>query len=107
VTLSVWVALGVAIVATLGAGAFAAVRGLEAWRTFRRFRRKAIATVEAMNRHLDELEQRLADAGQSAARLERARGELQESLDSAAVLMNAVGEVRAAVGRITAFVPSK
>jgi hypothetical protein len=107
VTVYVWVALGVSVVATLAAGGFAAVRGLEAWRTFRRFRRKAIATMEAMNRHLDELEQRLAEAGQSGARLERARGELQESLESAAVLMDAVRDVRAAVGRITAFVPSK
>jgi phage-related minor tail protein len=107
VTLYVWVALGVSVVATLAAGAFAAVRGLQAWRTFRRFRRKAIATVEAMNRHLDELEQRLAEAGQSAVRLQRARDELQESLDSAAALMHAVGEVRAAARLVTAYVPSK
>ena len=47
------------------------------------------------------IERRLSTAGETAARLDRARGELQESLATAAVLSAAFGEARAVVGRVT------
>jgi hypothetical protein len=107
VLLSVWIALGVSTVVVVASLVFALTRGLAAWRTFRRFRRRVFDGLGEVTRRIAGIEKRMATAGQSAARLERAQEELQESLATARVLSVAFGEVRATLSRITGIVPSK
>jgi hypothetical protein len=70
-------------------------------------RRRVFDGLGDIARRAAGIEQRLSAAGETAARLDRARGELQESLATAAVLTDALGEARAVVGRVTGLVPSK
>jgi hypothetical protein len=107
IPLYVWISLLV-LVAAAGAGiAFAVVRGLAAWRALRSLRR-------AIGRQLAELEQRVAgiedrveQAGGTAARLGEAQARLQESLAAAAILADAFGEARALTAALRGGLPSK
>jgi hypothetical protein len=97
-----WSALGVFVVAA-GAGlAFAALRGLATWRTLRSFRRALGESLADLTRRAAGAEARLAHAGESAARLGRARRRLEESLATAALLVTAAGDARGAL-RVLAF----
>jgi hypothetical protein len=107
VLLPVWIALGVSGAFVVAALAFAAVRGLDAWRTFRRFRRRAVDGLGEVTRRIARVERRLETAGETALRLQRAQAELHDSLAAARVLSSAVAEVRATVSRVTSLVPSK
>ena len=103
----VWAALAVSGLAVIGSAAFAVARGLRAWRTFRRFRRRVFEGLEDVARRVTGIERRLGAANASAARLQRAQAELQESVATARVLAAAVADVRATVSRITGLVPGK
>ena len=103
----VWLALSVSAVVVVGTTVFALGRGLTAWRAFRRLRRHAFDGLGDVSRRVTGVERRLATAGKSAARLDRARAELQDSLATAAVLASAFGEARAVVSRVTGFMPRK
>jgi hypothetical protein len=103
----VWVALAVSGVVVVGTALFALVRGLAAWRGFRRLRRRIVDGLGDVSRRVAGIERRLSTAGETAARLDRARTELQESLATAAVLCAAFGEARTAVGRVTGLMPRK
>jgi hypothetical protein len=107
VTLYVWIALGISIACMVGSVGFAAARGLRAWRTFRRFRRRSTESLADVMRRVARIEERMTSAGASAARLQRAQADLQESLATARVLSAALAEVRATVNRVTGLVPSK
>jgi hypothetical protein len=103
----VWLALAVFGVVVVATTLFALSRGLGAWRAFRRLRRRVFDGLGDVSRRVAGIERRLASAGETAARLDHARGELQESLAAAAVLNAAFGEARAVVGRVTGLVPRK
>ena len=103
----VWVALGVSLAVVLAALVFAVTRGLGAWRTYKRFRRRVVDGQADLLRRAAAIERRMGAANESTLRLQRAQAELQESLATARVLSGAVGEVRATVGRLTGLVPSK
>ena len=105
--LYVWIALGVSGAFVLASLAFATVRGLAAWRTFRRFRRRAFDGLAEVTRRIARVESRLETAGETALRLQRAQAELHDSLATARLLSAAVAEVRATVSRVTGLVPSK
>jgi hypothetical protein len=105
--LYVWIALGASTAFVVGSLVFAAVRGLAAWRTFRRFRRRAVDGLAEVTRRIARVERRLETAGETAVRLQRAQAELHDSLATARVLSAAAAEVRATVGRFTGLVPSK
>jgi hypothetical protein len=107
VLLPVWLALGTSIVFVLGSLAFAIVRGLAAWRTFRRFRRRVVDGQSDLLRRVDGIERRMAAGAESALRLQRAQAELHDSLATARVLSAATAEVRRTVSRFTGIVPSK
>jgi len=100
-----WVGLIVFLVAIVGGIALAGVRGLGAWRTFRSFERSLDRAVADTTRLVDGIEPRVARATETAARLEEARTRLRESIATAAVLFAALGEARALVRRVSAFVP--
>ncbi len=100
-----WVGLAVFLVATLAGLALAGVRGLATWRAFRSFERSLDKALVETTRLVDGIEPRVARATETAARLEEARARLQESIATAAVLLSALGEARALVRRVSAFVP--
>jgi hypothetical protein len=103
----VWLALAVSGVIVVGTGLLALVRGLAAWRAFRRVRRRIVDGLGEVSRRVGRIERRLSTAGEAAARLDRARTELQESIATAAVLSAAFGEARTVVGRVTGLMPRK
>ena len=92
-------------VAIVGGIAIAAIRGLAAWRTFRSFERSLDRMVADTTRLVDGVEPRVARASETAARLQEARERLEASVATAAVLFTALGEARALVRRVSAFVP--
>lgn len=100
-----WAGLIVFLVATAGGMALAAVRGLGAWRAFRSFERRLERAAADTMRLMDGIEPRIDRASETATRLVEARGRLQESIATAAVLFAAVGEARALVRRVAAYVP--
>ena len=61
--------------------------------------------VADTTRLIDGIEPRVARASETAVRLQEARARLQESIATAAVLFAALGEARALVQRVSAFVP--
>jgi hypothetical protein len=100
-----WAGLAVFLVAVLCGIAFAGLRGLALWRTFRSFERRFEAAVAALTRLVDGIEPRVARATASAERLEEARARLEESTASARILFGAFGEALALLRRVTALVP--
>jgi len=107
VPIYVWLALAVSGLVLVGTTLFALGRGLAAWRAFRRLRRRIFDGLDDVSRRVARIERRLATAGETVARLDQARGELQESLATASVLTAAFGEARAVVGRVTGLMPRK
>jgi hypothetical protein len=95
-------ALALFVVAACGGGAFAALHGLRAWRALRGIQRRVGAGMLEVTRGIEGVEARLGNAGESAARLERAGARLQESLAGLSVLAAAAGDARAAL-RVLAF----
>jgi hypothetical protein len=94
--------------AVVGVGlAAAVVRGLQAWRTFRRFRRTVFKRLGEIEAELAKVEQRSAKAAESAVRLNAARARLQESLATAAVITAAAGEASSLFGRARGIIPRK
>jgi ABC-type transporter Mla subunit MlaD len=105
--LAVWIAFAVFAAVVLAGAGFVVARGLDTWRTFRRFLRQTSRALDEINRRVTWMEHKLASTGDAATRLQRAREELDDSLATAGVLSAALSEVRATVSRITGFVPSK
>jgi hypothetical protein len=97
-----WAALAVFVVATAAGLAVAVTTGLDAWRTFRMFRRGLGRGLGDVLRDVAAVEGRLSQAGESAARLDRARAQLQESLAVASVLAASAGDARAGL-RVLGF----
>ena len=100
----VWIALGVAVVATT-AGVVVAVRsGLRAWRAFRGATRAASEALGDLTRELE----RLADSMPShGPKLQRSRAHLDASLARFAVLRSAIDEARDAASPLTLLYPRK
>ena len=85
------------VLAPLAGTAFAAVRGLNAWRTLRRFQRRLGASLAEVTRGLAEVESHVTRASESAARIARAQRRLEESLATASLLASAAGDARTAL----------
>jgi hypothetical protein len=91
----VWVSLAVLIIAVGGGTAFAALRGLRVWRALRSLQRSVSGGLLEITRGVEGIEGRVARAGDSAARLDRARRRLQGSLATASLLAASAGDARA------------
>jgi hypothetical protein len=103
----VWVGLAVSVVASIGGIAFAAVRGLGAYRTLRVVGGELTAGVDRVSRDADEIATKLEALADGTTRLQAAMERLQVSRARLNVLLEAIAEVRAAFGRITGVVPRK
>jgi chromosome segregation ATPase len=101
-----WIALGLSVVVTTACLAFAVGRGLRAWRVLARSRNRFSGGLEEMDRRVAAMEQRMAKANESAARLEHAQAELQESIAAARAIADAAAEVRTTVRRALRLIPT-
>jgi len=102
----VWIALGLSVVVTVASVAFAAGRGLGAWRTYRRTDRRLSGGLEELSRRVDAMERRLATAEETASRFEHTQAELKESLAAARLVADAVAEVRGMVRLALRLIPT-
>ena len=98
----VLIALVFFVLASVCGAAFAVTHGLSTWRALRRLQRTAGGGLIEVGRGLEGAEARLSQAGESAARLDRARARLSESIATFKVLMAAAGDARNAL-RVLAF----
>jgi hypothetical protein len=105
-TWTIWTALGVSGAAVLAALVFLAVRVLQGWRTFKRFRRhlarELARVVEAAERTAEGVEH-AADT----TRLDTSLGSLRTTLARAAVLRQTFEEATGAITRVTSLYPRK
>jgi hypothetical protein len=103
----VWLALILGLFLTIASAVFLTLRGLEAFRTFKRFSRAVGEELERITTASGEIERHLALAAESGSRLEISLARLRASRARLNVLTAAVADVRAAVGRVTGVVPRK
>jgi hypothetical protein len=93
----VWISLAVLIVGAAGGVAFAGLHGLRAWRALRSFQGASAGGLLELTRGIEGAEERLARAEESAARLDRARGRLRQSVAAAALMAASAGDARSAL----------
>ena len=102
-----WLALIFALVLTVAAVTYATLKGLEAFRAFKRLGRAMDSELDRITAATDQIERHLALAAESGTKLEASLARLRASRARLNVLTAALADVRAAVGRITAVVPRK
>jgi hypothetical protein len=102
-----WLALAFALVATVAAIVYAALKGLELFRAAKRVLRTTGEDLDRIGRATREIELHLRAAETSGSSLSASLTRLHASRARLAVLTSAVGDVRASVGRITGVVPRK
>ncbi len=102
-----WLSLGIAVVATIGATVFATTRGLAAFRAFKALGREVSTGLERIETSSAQIEEHLRRAAESGAQLEAELARLRRSRARLNVLTSALADVRASVGRITAVYPRK
>ena len=104
VTWTIWLALIVAFLAVLGSLAFLAVRILQGWRTYKRFRRHLGKELENLADALERTTEAAARASDTS-RLDEARARLQVTLARFAILREAIDEATSGVRRVAAVFP--
>jgi hypothetical protein len=103
---AIYVALAVGVLASAAAAVFLVVRVLQAWRAFKRLRRRLGKELD----RLEELGGRTAASVETAsdqAKLTASIARLRATLERFAVLRSALDEATDAVGRITSVYPRK
>ena len=103
----VWIGLAVLVLASLGGIGVAALRGLSAYRSVRSVTGELTAGVDRVSRDADEIAVKLERLAGGTTGLEVALTRLRVSRVQLNVLLQAIAEVRAGIGRITAVVPRK
>jgi hypothetical protein len=101
----IWIALGVLLVAVVGGIAYAAVRGWQLYRTARSSGAVITAEMDRISAVTLQIEEQMAKAEASAARLNAATGRLATSRAQLDVQLAAVRQARAQVRRVFWFVP--
>ena len=104
---AVWIALAIGFLAFAGGAAVATRRGLDAFRAFKTTGRELTAGVDRVAHDADALTTKLELLADGTGRLEQALARLRASRARLNVLLQAIAEVRTAVGRITGVVPRK
>jgi hypothetical protein len=104
-----WVIYGALIfggIAVIAAASFVVVRGLQGWRTLKRFRRhlgRSLQDLADKAEHTGEIVERVSDQRE----LEDTLARLRVGLAKFAVLRTAVDEVSESLTRVTAVYPRK
>jgi hypothetical protein len=102
-----WIALGIAVVASTAAFVSAVRAGLGAWRDFRGLSRALSAALGDLTARLESFADRTAATPARGAELETSSKRLRVSLARLAVLRSAVDEATDAARRVTVFYPRK
>jgi hypothetical protein len=103
----VWLALAVGAALTISSLVYLTLKGLETFRSFKRFAGATGAELARIETASGEIERHLSLAAESGTRLEASLGRLQQSRAQLTVLTTALSDARAALNRITGIVPSK
>jgi hypothetical protein len=102
-----WLALIIALVLTVASAIFVTLRGLEAFRAFKRLSKAAGSELERIAAASAEIERHLALAAESGTKLEASLARLRASRARLNVLTSAIADVRETVGRVTGVMPRK
>ena len=102
-----WLSLAFAVVATVASLVFATLRGLRLFREIRQLSRFMDTELEQISESSESIERHLSLAAASGERLEASLARLHAARARLNVLMSAIADVRATVGRVTAVVPRK
>jgi hypothetical protein len=102
----IWTGLIVGGLTVVAALAFLGVRLLQAWRTFKRFRRRLGKELDGLATAVERMSQ-AAERTTHAVRLDRSLGRLRVTLARFAILREALDEATGVVGRFTAQYPRK
>ena len=103
----IWLALLIAVVLTVASAIYLTLKGLEAFRAFKRLGRNVGGEIDRIVTATDQIERHLALAAESGTRLDASLTRLRASKAQLNVLTSAIADVRAAVGRVTGIVPRK
>jgi hypothetical protein len=103
----VWLALAFSLVVIAVSSVFVTRRWLELFRAVKQLNNRAGEGLAAIARSSGAIELHLQAAGQSGTELDASLERLRASRGNLAVLTAAIADVRASVGRITAFVPRR
>jgi hypothetical protein len=103
----VWLALAVSLLAVAVATTVTVRRALALFRSFRSLGGGVGRELQAIERATAQIEGHLAAAARSQTALERSLGRLQGSRAELNVLLSALGDARASLGRLTALWPAK
>lgn len=102
-----WLALTVALLLIAASAAYTTLKGLAAFRDFKRAGREIGGALDRIAAETARIEGHLALAAESGTRLDASLTRLRSSRARLNVLTSALADVRASVGRITAVYPRK
>jgi len=102
-----WLALIIALVLTVASAIFVTLRGLEAFRDFKRLSSGLGGELDRITMASGEIERHLSLAAEGGTELQASLARLRSSRARLNVLLSAIADVRAAVGRVTGIVPRK
>jgi hypothetical protein len=102
----VWGALAAGGIVTLGGLALLGVRGLQAWREFKRIRRRILAAMDSLSAAGEAVAEKADTVGDSDE-LQASLARLRRSLAQLALLQEAVEDVRRPLGLVSALAPRK
>ena len=96
----VWIGLVVLLLALLGGGAFAVVRGLETWRAFKRVNAEIDAATGPLLESVARAEKKVAELESVQPRLERSLERLRESTDALQIQLAVLQDARTRLMRL-------
>jgi len=102
-----WLALAIAVCSLVASSVYGTLKGLEAFRAFKRLGGEVGDAVDRIATASGEIERHLALAGESGTRLEASLARLGASRARLNILTSAIDDVKAAAGRITSVYPRK
>jgi hypothetical protein len=102
-----WLALAFLVIAVIVGTTVTTLKTIRVWRSFRSLRGAVGGALDEILRKAADVENRVANAGDTAARLDAAVARLRGSTSRAEVLATAFGEVRASTRRARGIVPRK
>jgi hypothetical protein len=105
--LPTWVSLLFLVVAAVGSIAYAAARGLRAWRTFKRFSKTTSSAIGDVLETVAEAERHVTAFTESTEKLSAALTRLEQSRAELAVIQAAAAEARSSLTSFRGAVPRK
>ncbi len=99
----VWIGLAVLLLALLGGGAFAVVRGRDTWRAFKRLNAEIDAATGPLLESVARAEKKAAELESAGPRMRRSVERLRESIEVLRIELAVLQEARAPLMRLRAL----